>query len=194
MSGYASVNETPNLEDEVDGHFRWLDAIRVLFGVLLASQLTVKCVSGCWWFPTFDWWSPVGTPGIGSGYWSTHNYTIPYNFTLQELSRFSGDNSKSNEQPILLAINRTVFDVSSSPRFYGTWGAYKKFTGTDCSNNFQFGIFDYHAYSTPCHWDVSGFDESQMAKLAEWYRFFESKYPSVGMVILETDIEDRILA
>ncbi|CDO92227.1 unnamed protein product [Kluyveromyces dobzhanskii CBS 2104] len=198
MAENRGEERSASIPDDVEGSFGLLDLLRVLLGVFLASEVVVKCVSGSWWVPAPLSNSGANSPDVSSResgyseYWAKHNLALPHDFTIVELSRFSGDYSKKLDRPILLAVNRTVFDVSSSPGFYGEWGAYKKFTGKDCSNNFQFGMFDHAAYSTPCHHDISDFDEAQLAKVREWYQFFASKYPSVGRLVVEVESSDLI--
>lgn len=179
-------------DEEVDGRFGVVDWLRVGFGVVLASQIVAKCVFGHWW--SLSDVTPFGggrheatIKPLPAPYWGLHGYSLPHVFSLEELARFSGEKYVDGEgeklAPIVLSINGTVFDVTSSPRFYGPWGPYRKFTGTDCSNNFQFGMFDYHhAYNTPCHWNITDFTEDQLAKVRGWYEFFTTKYPIVGTI------------
>ena len=49
-------------------------------------------------------------------------------FTLDELKTFNGENEA---KPLLLAFKGTVFDVSSSPQFYGREGDYASMAGNE---------------------------------------------------------------
>jgi predicted heme/steroid binding protein len=49
-------------------------------------------------------------------------------FTLDELKTFNGENEA---KPLLLAFKGAVFDVSSSPQFYGREGDYASMAGNE---------------------------------------------------------------
>lgn len=177
------------VEDELCGaSFGLSDILRIVVGLLIASQVVLRVLTGNW-VTGFKREREINN---GSGkekqkldhYWVTNEYTLPYNFTLEELSKFSGQHG-SAEVPIVLAINGSVFDVSSSRHLYGKWGPYRKFSGKDCSNNFQFGIFDHASYTSmlECDWDISGLDDAGREMVQQWHHFFEKKYPLVGHVV-----------
>jgi predicted heme/steroid binding protein len=58
--------------------------------------------------------------------------------TLDELAEFDG---KNESKPLYLAINGTIFDVSSNRRMYGPGGGYQFFAGTDAARSFVTGCF-----------------------------------------------------
>ena len=58
--------------------------------------------------------------------------------TLDELAAYDGtDPSK----PLYLAINGTIYDVTSGARMYGPGGSYHPFAGCDASRGFVSGCF-----------------------------------------------------
>lgn len=62
---------------------------------------------------------------------------------------------------ILIAINRTVYDVSSSPKFYGPGGPYHHFTGRDASRAWVTECWDDEDQLT---WRMDGLEEMFMPK------------------------------
>lgn len=174
-------------EVEVQDEFTLMDWLRVGLGIVLASQVMARWVTGEWL-----WFSFRSDAGKGnerplaeaSSYWREKGYELPHVFSLEELSEFRGSGNRGGT-PIVVAINGTVFDVSSARRFYGPHGPYKKYTGTDCSNNFQYGMFDVsllYLDRLACDWHISDLTEKQSMRVREWHQYFEAKYPTVGSV------------
>ena len=61
---------------------------------------------------------------------------FPKAFTIDELSKYNGIN---NSNQIYISILGNVFDVSSSPQFYGESQSYHYFAGTDATQSFVTG-------------------------------------------------------
>jgi len=61
---------------------------------------------------------------------SAQSTTDPLKLTEEELKAFDGTDT---EKPIYLGINGIIFDVSSSPAFYGPGGHYHHFVGKDAT-------------------------------------------------------------
>ncbi len=58
--------------------------------------------------------------------------------TVEELAEFDGRNAS---RPLYLAINGTIYDVSSNRRVYGPGGGYQHFAGADAARSFVTGCF-----------------------------------------------------
>jgi predicted heme/steroid binding protein len=62
----------------------------------------------------------------------------PLYLTPEELLAYDGSDPT---KPIYLAINGTIYDVSSNPRTYGPGGSYQYFAGCDASRAYVTGCF-----------------------------------------------------
>lgn len=69
----------------------------------------------------------------------TSYFGTPLVLTLTTLAAHDGTDAS---KPIYVAINRTVYDVSSSPHIYGPGGMYGFFGGKDASRSFVTTCFD----------------------------------------------------
>lgn len=169
-------------QDEVPANFSILDVLRILVGLLMLYSLCCKFLSGNWFYfgsarkvsstpadllKIPEYWSQL-KPGQDS-----------IAFSLEELSQYSGD---SNADRILLSVKGHVFDVTRGSRFYGKWGAYKKFTGTDCSKSFSYPQWDMSALTKKCSSDLSDSSSTELARVDSWLKFFQKKYPEIGYV------------
>ncbi|KAI8932817.1 hypothetical protein NX059_010303 [Plenodomus lindquistii] len=110
----------------------FLDVLRILGGILLLSSgLSYLSTSGSsmtwgynpWWTRAREWKKLV-TPQIS--------------LTDAELASYNGADPK---KPIYLALNGTIYDVSSSPQTYGPGGSYHVFAGKDAARAFITGCF-----------------------------------------------------
>lgn len=119
---------------EKDGISVWLDVLRVLSFLVVAScGLSYVMSSGESWT-----WGYKNKPRIlRPQYWKLL-WNGPIELTPEELLAFDGTDP---EKPIYLAINHTIFDVSSNPRIYGPGGSYNVFAGHDASRGFVTGCF-----------------------------------------------------
>ncbi|KAH6688537.1 cytochrome b5-like Heme/Steroid binding domain-containing protein [Plectosphaerella plurivora] len=119
---------------EKDGISVWLDVLRVLSFLVVAScGLSYVMSSGESWT-----WGYKNKPRImRPEYWKLL-WNGPIELTPEELLAYDGTDP---EKPIYLAINHTIFDVSSNPRIYGPGGSYNVFAGHDASRGFVTGCF-----------------------------------------------------
>jgi predicted heme/steroid binding protein len=139
--------------DDEDAYSPWLDVLRVLTFLFVAScGLSYLISSGETFFwgmknpPNYlrkDWWeTKIVDLSFGSSSSpapptdSTQNG--PRYFTLQELAQYDG---KDPDKPIYLSINGTVYDVTAGRRIYGPGGSYNVFAGVDASRGFVTGCF-----------------------------------------------------
>jgi membrane-associated progesterone receptor component len=80
-------------------------------------------------------------------------------------------------KPIYLAIQGTIYDVSSGRQFYGPDGVYP-FAGRECARAFALVSTD----TADCVADISGLGPMEMESLRDWRAKFDFKYPVVGSV------------
>lgn len=107
-------------------------------------------------------------------------------YSEQELAFYDGGHKTTDtgleiENIILLAVNGSVYDVSSNPRSYGPLGGYHFFAGRDAARAFVTGCF-----KTDLTHDLRGLDMDHANEVLEgWQRFFENspKYWKVGTVV-----------
>ncbi|CBX99665.1 hypothetical protein IAQ61_005083 [Plenodomus lingam] len=112
--------------------FSVLDILRILGGILLLSSgLSYLSTSGesmtwgynAWWTRAREW-KKLMKPQI--------------TLTDAELALYNGADPN---KPIYLALNGTIYDVSSSPQTYGPGGSYHVFAGKDAARAFITGCF-----------------------------------------------------
>ncbi|KAF5019932.1 hypothetical protein F66182_8055 [Fusarium sp. NRRL 66182] len=197
-------------EDPWDGYSLWLDALRVITFLIVASMGLSYVISGGESF----WWGQKNKPE-----WMTTKFykdkilgpPPPIYMTLEELSLHDGTDP---DRPILLAINSTIYDVSNGRRMYGPGGSYNYFAATDAARGFVTGCFaedqtaDLRGYEeaflpiddpeVDSHWTPEELAELKIkereaakekahASLKHWVDFFANnkKYTRVGYVLRE---------
>lgn len=160
-------------EESLDSNkFGFIDILRVIGGLLFAI------CSMSYWFTGSTTWGYEGK-WIDPRYLHfklTNGYV---NLTITELSQFDGSSGKL---PIYVAINGSVYDVTSSAHIYGPGGSYKMFSGKDCARAFCTGCFNKPDELT---YDLRGLDDAEcLVEVGKWKRFFENheKYWYVGTV------------
>ncbi|KAH7040709.1 uncharacterized protein B0I36DRAFT_260107 [Microdochium trichocladiopsis] len=121
-------------EDDEDSYSPWLDILRVLSFLFLASCGLSYLVSGG---ETFFWGMKNPPKYLQKQYWAAQ-WAGPTYLTLEELAQYNG---KDETKPLYIAINGTIFDVSSNRRTYGPGGSYQYFAGTDAARSFVTGCF-----------------------------------------------------
>ncbi|KAI1800933.1 cytochrome b5 [Daldinia bambusicola] len=201
--------KTKELVEDDEEYSPWVDVLRVLSFLLVASCGLSYLVSGGESF----FWSMRAPPKYLQVDWWKSQLRGPIYLTPAELAQYDGtDESK----PIYLAINGSIFDVSSNRRTYGPGGSYRFFAGADAARSYVTGCFAEDR--TP---DLRGVEEmflplddpavdshfppEELAALKRkeleearqkvhegllhWVRFFENspKYPKVGYVKKDKD-------
>lgn len=86
-------------------------------------------------------------------------------------------------QPILLAFNGDVFDVSTGARFYGPEGGYKIFAGVDATRSLSMGSLDEADVELPKCADLSDFKQHDWTSFFEQHAFYAEKYTRVGRLV-----------
>ncbi|KAI0296072.1 cytochrome b5-like heme/steroid binding domain-containing protein [Multifurca ochricompacta] len=119
-------------------------------------------------FVTGEWmWGleGEGSGGFGGGL-----------FSERLLAEFDGT---VEGNPIYIAINGDVYDVSSNRRIYGPGGSYALMTGVDAARAFGTGCFKDHRTH-----DLRGLSESEIQSVEHWKKFFSEhkSYFKVGRV------------
>jgi predicted heme/steroid binding protein len=121
------------VEDE-DDYTPWVDILRVLSFLLVASCGLSYLISGG---DSFFWGLRHPPKYLQTDWWKSQ-LRGPIRLTLDELAQYDGSDE---EKPLYLAINGTIFDVSSNRRMYGPGGSYQHFAGTDAARSFVTGCF-----------------------------------------------------
>ncbi|KPM44255.1 hypothetical protein AK830_g2244 [Neonectria ditissima] len=147
-------------DEELDAYTPWVDILRVLTFLLMASCGLSYVISGgeSWFwgmkhkpnYMTVDYWKdiikgPVSSPPLRTmAYYSFRDLTRslpqdpPIYLTPDELANFDGTDT---EKPLYISLNHTIFDVSNGRRIYGPGGSYSVFAGRDASRAFVTGCF-----------------------------------------------------
>lgn len=100
--------------------------------------------------------------------------------SLDELKEYDGTDAS---KPMLLSIRGVIFDVSSGKAFYGPDGSYP-FAGRECARAFA----KYSLELEDCVSDVSNCSVAEMDALRSWEAQFQSKYPVVGRVAVDSSL------
>jgi len=212
--------------DDEDASSPLVDVFRVLTFLLLAScGLSYVISSGESFFwgmqnpPSYlkvDWWKTklvcftLYLAGLSVRLTTLFSQRGPLYLTPEQLSAYDGTDPT---KPIYLAINHTIYDVSSNPRTYGPGGSYHYFAGCDASRAYVTGCFaddrtpDMRGVeemflplddpSVDKHWDKAELEKLRARELEEanqkvfegldhWVKFFANskKYSFVGYVKL----------
>jgi len=83
-------------------------------------------------------------------------------------------------QPVYLAINGEVYDVTAGRQNYGPRGSYHNFAGVDATRAFATQCLKGHRTH-----DLRGLTEAQLGSKDHWIKYFKEspKYPRIGIVI-----------
>lgn len=150
--------------------FNPIDILRIIGGILFFNAFL------SWWFTSLPTWGYQGKY-IDTQYY-LHQISGPVNFTSSELSQYKGIDSGK----IYVAVNGSVYDVSSSPKVYGPGGSYHQLTGKDCARVYVTGCFQNEDQFTH---DLRGLNEQEATKdISGWQKFFANhpKYWYAGVV------------
>ncbi|KXX79942.1 Membrane-associated progesterone-binding protein 4 [Madurella mycetomatis] len=111
-----------------------LDIFRVVTFLFLVSCGLSYLISGG---ETF-FWGMSDPPKYMKLDWWKRQFRAPIYLTASELAAYDGTDPT---KPIYLAINWTIYDVSSNPRTYGPGGSYHYFAGCDAARAYVTGCF-----------------------------------------------------
>ncbi|KIE02661.1 Cytochrome b5, partial [Metarhizium majus ARSEF 297] len=120
--------------DDDDEYSPWVDILRVLSFLLVASCGLSYVISGG---ESLFWGMKDKPQYLRVGWWKSQ-FAGPIYLTEKELLAYDGSDA---EKPLYLAINGTIYDVSSNRRMYGPGGSYSVFTGRDAARGFVTGCF-----------------------------------------------------
>ncbi|KAI0418662.1 hypothetical protein F5X98DRAFT_336923 [Xylaria grammica] len=199
-------NRTPKqkLDDEDDAYSPWVDILRVISFLIFASFALSYLISGG---ETFTWGMKHPPKYLQTEWWKA-KFRGPIYLTPAELATYDGTDET---KPLYLAINGTIYDVSSNRRTYGPEGSYRYFAGVDAARSYVTGCFAedrtadmrgaeemYLPLDDPevdAHWsprELAALKEAERADalrrvhegLLHWVKFFENspKYNKVGYV------------
>lgn len=194
--------------EEEDDYTPWVDVLRVLTFLLLASCGVSYVISGgeSWW------WGMKEKPDVLTiNYWKEllKGPDPPIYLTPDELAKYDGTDP---ELPVYIGLNGTVFDVSNGRHIYGPGGSYNVFAGRDAARAFVTGCFqDDHTADlrglelmylplddpeTDSYWseqelaalrvkELEAAKERAHGALLHWVNFFTNskKYHKVGYIV-----------
>ncbi|KAI1293311.1 putative heme binding protein [Xylaria venustula] len=189
------------LEDD-DEYSPWVDILRVISFLIFASCALSYLISGG---ETFTWGMKHPPKYLQTDWWKA-KFRGPVYLTPAELATYDGTDET---KPLYLAINGTIYDVSSNRRTYGPEGSYRYFAGVDAARSYVTGCFaedrtaDLRGVedmflplddpAVDSHWspaELAALKEKERADalkrvhdgLLHWVKFFENspKYNKVG--------------
>ncbi|EGR48609.1 uncharacterized protein TRIREDRAFT_77955 [Trichoderma reesei QM6a] len=192
------------LVDEEEKYTYWIDALRVITFLFLASCALSYWISNGESF----FWGQKNKPNYMRVDWWKAKMNGPLYLTPEELSAYDG---KDPSKPVYIAINGTIFDVSLGRHIYGPGGSYNYFAGCDAARAFVTGCFaedrtpDMRGVEdmflplddpeTDAQWTAAELEELKARELAvarqrvhealkHWVNFFgnSKKYHRVGFV------------
>ncbi|KAK3343617.1 hypothetical protein B0T25DRAFT_554766 [Lasiosphaeria hispida] len=122
------------LLEEEDAYSPYVDILRVITFLFFAScGLSYLISSGETFF-----WGMKKPPNYLKADWWKLQLRGPLYLTPEQLAAYDGTDPA---KPIYLAINGTIYDVSSNARTYGPGGSYRYFAGVDASRSYVTGCF-----------------------------------------------------
>jgi len=134
---------------------------------------------------------PTPPTEFKAGYsWMPRNHTPALLFTTytpRTLSKFNGHDGSR----ILLAIARTVFDVTAGRGFYGPDGMYGNFAGRDASRGMAKQSFDLEML-TPIDQPLDKLEDltsEEIENMKGWSEHFTNKYIICGRLV-ENDVKE----
>lgn len=118
--------------------FSFLDLLRAIAGLALVSTIASYAVTSG---ESFTWgvMEPSQRPWFLNPAAIKARFAGPLELTNDELGSYDGSDAS---KPILLALNRTIYDVSSSPHVYGPGGMYSSLAAKDASRSYITTCFD----------------------------------------------------
>ncbi|KAI0541333.1 hypothetical protein GGR58DRAFT_16500 [Xylaria digitata] len=129
-------NRSPKqkLDDEDDEYSPWVDILRVISFLIFASCALSYLISGG---ETYTWGMKHPPKYLQADWWKS-KFRAPLYLTPAELATYDGTDET---KPLYLAINGTIYDVSSNRRTYGPDGSYRYFAGADAARSYVTGCF-----------------------------------------------------
>ncbi|GFH28134.1 cytochrome b5 heme-binding domain-containing protein, partial [Haematococcus lacustris] len=94
--------------------------------------------------------------------------------TPAELSFYDG----AARSQVYIAVQGTIYDVTSGASFYGPGGPYECFGGKECARALALMKIDV----AECTSDLTGLTPKNLSTLQDWVRKFAAKYPVVGQL------------
>ncbi|GIZ46686.1 hypothetical protein CKM354_000980400 [Cercospora kikuchii] len=179
----------PKVEfEDPDAHpgITLVDGLRIVFGLLLLSGLLSYFITGdsVFWGYNAWWTKPKALVAKLRG---------PVVLTDAQLLHYNGEDESL---PIYLALNSTIYDVTSNPRIYGPGGMYAVFSGRDAARGFVTGCFaeDNHPDLRGVEWqfvpkDVPTYEEKSDEELTEQMRLYRKESIEKGFKEIKGTIE-----
>jgi len=96
--------------------------------------------------------------------------------TPKQLQSFDGSDS---DQPIYIAVDGIIYDVTSAARMYGAGKPYNVFAGRDATYALGSGSLKAESVSKP----ASLLTPKQVQRMQEWKQVYDRKYNRVGKLV-----------
>lgn len=161
----------PKQQTDDNDRLSVLDVVRIVGGLLLVNVILSLYVMGntTWGYET-RWTN-----------WRYLKFRLPtpsyVNLTEDELSLYDG---RDPDLPVYVAVNGSVYDVTSKRLTYGHGGPYSFFAGRDAARAYVTGCFQQDLTH-----DMRGLDEEvARANVEGWQNFYQNnfRYWYVGTV------------
>lgn len=102
----------------------------------------------------------------------------PRDFSPEELRKMNG----TNGNPVYVAVQGVVYDVSSRASFYGPGGPYHIFAGRDAARALALGSLEEKDVEAP-YPKLDDLQPSEREALNDWIGSYQAKYEVVGRII-----------
>lgn len=93
--------------------------------------------------------------------------------SAEELLKYDGSDPT---KPILLSIQKNIYDVTDSIQYYAKGQKYAYLSGHEIARGMATGCFESTGYT----WNLQGLDQKKTEVVAKWTKFFSGKYRLVG--------------
>ncbi|KAL7911157.1 cytochrome b5 [Trichoderma velutinum] len=130
----AKAKSSKSRADDEDAYSPWLDVLRVISFLFVASCALSYWISNGESF----FWGMRNKPNYMRIDWWKAQWQGPIYLTPEQLTAYDG---KDPSKPVYVAINGTIFDVSLGRHIYGPGGSYNYFAGCDAARAFVTGCF-----------------------------------------------------
>ncbi|CEP22792.1 unnamed protein product [Cyberlindnera jadinii] len=144
-----------------------LDILRMVLGILLLNMMV------SWWMTGSLTYGYKGKL-LQRHFWYYQLFGSRVSITEDELLQFNGSDAS---KPLYIAINGTVWDVSSNPRSFGAGGSYGSFAGKDVARALATNCLNHLTH------DIRDIKSDELRRLRGWIEWFDDKYFRVGEVI-----------
>jgi membrane-associated progesterone receptor component len=120
----------------------------------------------------------VAQPPVASISARRRTPVAPRDFTPEELRKMNG----TGGNPVYVAVQGVVYDVTSRASFYGPGGPYHIFAGRDAARALALGSLEEKDVEAP-YPKLDDLQPSEREALNDWIGSYQAKYEVVGNII-----------